>query len=212
MFVIGLTGSIGMGKSTASAMFRCMGIPVHDSDAVVHKLLSFGGEAVVAVGEAFDGVLCDHVIDRGKLGRKVFNNPERLHQLEAIIHPIVRRDRRRFIAACRRARNSIVVIDVPLLFETECDRECDMTIVVTASYDVQRERVSERPGMNAERFDQILSRQISDLEKQRRADFIVPTGLGFRVTLRSLARIVRLAKRRLPRGGRVSAGYRRRTI
>ena len=201
MVVIGLTGSIGMGKSTAATMFRCMGVPVHDSDADVHALLSFGGEAVAAVGEAFDGVLHNHTIDRGQLARQVFNNPGQLHRLETILHPLVRRDRQRFLAACRRTRNHIVVVDVPLLFETESDRDCDMTVVVTAPYDVQRTRVSGRPGMNTERFNQILSRQMSDIEKQNRADYVVPTGLGIRVTLRSLAQIVRLAKRRLARRG-----------
>ena len=194
MIVVGLTGSIGMGKSTAGNILRRLGVPVHDSDAVVHKLMSTGGDAVTSVGDAFAGVALNGVVDRAELGRRVFRDQTALRKLEAILHPLVQRDRQRFLAHCRRLRNPVVVIDVPLLFETGGDKACDITLVVSASASIQWARVSNRPGMTQERFDRIVSRQMSDEEKRRLADFVVPTGLGFRVTLRSLARIVRLAK------------------
>lgn len=196
MIVVGLTGSIGMGKSTAANMLRRMGIPVHDSDAVVHRLMSAGGGAVAAVESAFEGVTRNGMVDRAELGQRVFLDLTALRKLEAILHPLVQRDRQRFFARCRRLRNPVVVIDVPLLFETRSDRACDITLVVSAPASIQWARVSNRPGMTRERFDQIVLRQMSDAKKRQLADFVVPTGLGFRVTLRSLARIVRLAKRR----------------
>jgi dephospho-CoA kinase len=196
MIVVGLTGSIGMGKSTAANMLRRLGVPVHDSDAVVHRLMSVGGDAVAAVGNEFAGVVHNGIVDRVELGKRVFVDCMALRKLEAILHPLVQRDRQRFLAHCRRLQNPVVVIDVPLLFETGGDRACDITLVVSAPASIQWARVSNRPGMTRERFDTIVSHQMSDAEKRRRADFVVPTGLGFRVTLRSLARIVRLAKRR----------------
>jgi dephospho-CoA kinase len=196
MIVVGLTGSIGMGKSTAANMLRRLGVPVHDSDAVVHRLMSAGGDAVAAAGNEFSGVVHNGIVDRAELGKRVFVDRTALRKLEEILHPLVQRDRQRFFARCRRLQNRVVVIDVPLLFETGGDRACDITLVVSAPASIQWTRVSNRPGMTRERFDAIVSRQMSDAEKRRLADFIVPTGLGFRVTLRSLARIVRLAKRR----------------
>ncbi len=211
MVVIGLTGSIGMGKSTAATMLRRMGVPVHDSDAVVHSLMSSGGDAVAAVGKAFKGVVRDGAVDRRKLGRLVFGNPEELKRLEAILHPLVYRGRQRFLAACRRARAPVAAVDVPLLFETGSDSDCDLTVVVTAPRCVQRSRISNRPGMTDERLEQIVRRQMPDLAKRRNADFVVQTGLGFRATLRSLAGIVRLAKGRVGRQGIGSAGPRLRS-
>jgi dephospho-CoA kinase len=194
-----------MGKSTAAAMLRRMGVPVHDSDAVVHSLMSGGGDAVVAVGEAFNGVVRDGAVDRRELGRLVFCDPDGLDRLEAILHPLVTRDRQRFLAASRRARAPVAAVDVPLLFETGSDSECDLTVVVTAPRCVQRSRILSRSGMTDERLEQIVRRQMPDSEKQRNADFVVQTGLGFRATLRSLAGIVRLAKRRAGWQGRGSA-------
>ena len=205
MVVIGLTGSIGMGKSTAAAMLRRMGVPVHDSDAVVHSLMSGGGAAVAAVGEAFKGVVRDGAVDRRELGCLVFCDPDGLDRLEAILHPLVACDRQRFLAACRRARAPVAAVDIPLLFETGSDSECDLTVIVTAPRCVQRSRISSRPGMTDERLEQIIRRQMPDSEKRQDADFVVQTGLGFRATLRSLAGIVRLAKRRAGRQGRGSA-------
>jgi dephospho-CoA kinase len=203
MIVIGLTGSIGMGKSTAVNMLRRLGVSVHDSDAVVHRLMSAGGDAVAAVESAFEGVTRNGVVDRAELGQRVFLDPIALRRLEAIIHPLVQRDRQRFFAACRRSRTPVVVVDVPLLFETGGDRECDITVVVSARRSIQWARASNRPGMTRERFDGIVSRQMSDAEKRQHADFVVPTGLGFRVTMRALARIVRLAKRRAACRGKI---------
>ena len=192
-------------------MLRRMGVPVHDSDAIVHSLMSNGGDAVAAVAAAFKGVVRDGAVDRRELGRRVFCNPEGLDRLEAILHPLVHRDRQRFLAASRRARVPIVAVDIPLLFETGSDRDCDATIVVTAPRCVQRARIASRPGMTDERLARIGMRQMPDREKQRNADFVVQTGLGFRATLRSLAGIVRLARRRAARQGRASAVRRRRS-
>jgi len=196
MIVVGLTGSIGMGKSTAANMLRRLGVPVHDSDAVVHRLMSTGGNAVAAIQSDFDGITRNGAVDRVELGKRVFFDRRALRKLEAILHPMVQRDRQRFYARCRRLRSPLVVIDVPLLFETGVDQSCDITLVVYASASIQWERVSNRPSMTRERFNQIVSLQISDAQKRQLADFVVPTGHGYRVTLCSLARIVRLAKRR----------------
>src|SRR5690606_25905637 len=140
-------GSIGMGKSTAAAMFRDMGVPVFDADAAVHVLLGRGGEAVAAVEEAFPGVVRDGAVERGELGRRVFGDGEALRRLERIIHPRVYRAERRFIARAVRDRETMVVRDVPLLFETGGDRRCDVTVVVSAPAHVQAQRVLARPGM-----------------------------------------------------------------
>ncbi len=190
-----------MGKSTAAAMLRRLGVPVHDSDAVVHKLMSGGGDAVAAVTSAFKGVAHEGSVDRGELGRLVFCDPKGLDRLESILHPLVQRDRHQFLAASRRARTPVVAIDVPLLFETGGDRDCDITVVVTAPRCVQRARIARRPGMTAERLESIAMRQMPDWEKRQNADFVVPTGLGYRTTLRSLTAIVRLAKRRAAQQG-----------
>lgn len=206
MIVIGLTGSIGMGKSTATNMLRRMGVPVHDSDAAAHELMLLGGQAVGAISKAFKGVVCAGVVDRSKLGLRVFGDAEALEALETIIHPLVRRDRQRFFASCRRSGVSVVAVDVPLLFEKGIDKECDITVVVSAPYNVQKSRVAKRFGMTGERFDRVLEVQMPDLEKQRLADHVVPSNLGFRVTLNMLARIVRLAKRR---AGYRSSGFNR---
>lgn len=198
MVILGLTGSIGMGKTTAANMLRRLGVPVHDADATVHRLLGRGGAAVPLVEAAFPGVVRDGAVDRAVLGRRVFEDPEALRRLEAILHPLVRRAERRFLARSAAARVPIVVLDIPLLFETGAERRCDATIVVTAPRFVQRARVLRRPGMTAARLAAIEARQMPDAEKRRRADFIVRTGRDRRATLRALTRIVRLMRR----GGR----------
>lgn len=198
MVILGLTGSIGMGKTTAANMLRRLGVPVHDADATVHRLLGRGGAAVPLVEAAFPGVVRDGAVDRAALGRRVFDDPEALRRLEAILHPLVRRAERRFLARSAAARVPIVVLDIPLLFETGAERRCDATIVVTAPRFVQRARVLRRPGMTAARLAAIEARQMPDAEKRRRADFIVRTGRDRRATLRALIRIVRLMRR----GGR----------
>jgi len=189
--IIGLTGSIGMGKSTAARMFRDLGIPVFDADATVHVLLGHGGDAVAAVEEAFPGVVKEGAVDRGELGRRVFGDNAALRRLERIIHPRVFRAERRFIAKAMRERKRMVVRDVPLLFETGGDRRCDVTVVVSAPAHMQAQRVLARPGMTREKFEAIRAKQMPDAQKRRRADFVVPSGLGRGLTRRAVTGIVR---------------------
>jgi dephospho-CoA kinase len=207
MLVVCLTGSIGMGKTTAAATLRRMGIPVHDSDAVVHRLLAPGGAGVAPVAAAFPGVLTEAgAIDRQTLGRRVFGDQPALRRLEAILHPLVARDSRRFLARAAARRETLVVLDIPLLFETAAEGRCDAVIVVTAPTFVQRARVLRRPGMSADRLAGILARQTPDAEKRRRADFIVSTGLDRRTSLHALARIVRVLRQRHARCSGLRAG------
>ena len=196
MVILGLTGSIGMGKSTAAAMFRKLGVPVHDSDAEVHRVLAPGGRAVEPVEAAFPGVTVDGGIDRALLRGKVFGDSEAPTRLETIIHPMVADVRHRFLARCASRRVALVVLDIPLLYETENDRYCDATVVVSAPRFLQEARVLSRPGMTRETLDGILARQMPDTEKRRRADFVVPSNLGRAVTLRRLKEIVTLLAKR----------------
>lgn len=191
MIVLGLTGSLGMGKSTAAAMLRRFGVPVHDADAEVHRLLGPGGAAVAAVARQFPSARAGDRIDRRILGRLVFDDVPALKRLESILHPPVRAAERRFLAACRRRRVPVAVLDIPLLFETNGEPRCDGVIVVSAPLWLQRQRVLRRPGVTAARLDAILARQMPDAEKRRRADWVVPTGLGKTVTLRCLRKILR---------------------
>jgi dephospho-CoA kinase len=193
MVVLGLTGSIGMGKSTAAAMLRRLGVPVHDADAAVHRLLGRNGKAVAKVDAAFPGTAGPAGIDRAALGRRVFGDAAALRRLEHILHPMVRADTARFLGRMRARREPLVVLDIPLLFETGGEHRCDAIVVVSAPAFLQRARVLGRPGMSASRFAAILAKQMPDAEKRRRADFVVPTGLGRRETLRRLAEIVRVA-------------------
>ena len=190
MIIIGLTGSIGMGKSTAAGMLRGMGVPVHDSDAAVHLLIGPGGRAVGRIEAAFPGVTRDGAVDRPALGKRVFGDEAALKRLEAILHPMVAQEKGRFLRYWAARRKPMVACDVPLLFETKGDRQCDATIVVTASPFIQEMRVLRRPGMTRERFLQIRAQQMPEAEKCRRADFVVQTGLGYRHTLLHLRRIV----------------------
>ena len=192
MVILGLTGSIGMGKSTAAGMFRQMGIRVYDSDASVHLLLGQGGRAVPAIKAAFPGVVEDGAVNRKALGEKVFGDAAALKMLEAIVHPLVRRVQEDFIKRAAARREKIVVLDVPLLFETDGDEVCDAVIVVSAPRFLQQARVLARGGMTKDKFDAVLARQMSDLDKRRRADFVVPSGLGRALTLRRLKEIVTL--------------------
>lgn len=194
MVILGLTGSIGMGKSTAAAMLRRMGVPVCDSDAIVHRLLGRGGAAVRPIAAAFPGVVRDGAVDRQALGAAVFGNPAALKRLEAIVHPLVRRTQQRFLAGSARRGVPVVVLDVPLLFETGGERRVDGVIVVSAPLAVQRTRVLARPGMTREKLAGILARQTPDAEKRRRADWVVPTGRGRRPTRAALRRVLRDAK------------------
>ncbi|MEQ8586579.1 MAG: dephospho-CoA kinase [Thalassobaculaceae bacterium] len=190
MIVIGLTGSIGMGKSTTATLFRRLGVPVHDSDAAVHAMMRPGGEGVAAIEKAFPGVVSGGAVDRAKLGARVFGDPPALRRLEAIVHPMVARRTRAFLRASRRARRPIVVLDVPLLLEGSGHRMCDLVAVVSAPAFVQRQRVLARPGMTPERLSSILSKQMPDAEKRRRADVVIPTGLGRAVAMRAVTRLV----------------------
>jgi dephospho-CoA kinase len=195
VIVLGLTGSIGMGKSTAAAMLRRLRVPLFDADRVVHGLLAPGGVAVQPVSVAFPGVRSEcGGIDRGLLGQHVFGNAAALERLEGIIHPLVSAEEKRFLDFARARREPVAVLDVPLLFETKGERRCDYVLVVSASYLVQRQRVLRRPGMTEIRLAAILRNQMPDAEKRRRADFVVPTGLGRNLTLRRLKAIVRLLR------------------
>jgi dephospho-CoA kinase len=195
MLVLGLTGSIGMGKSTAAAMLRRLGLPVHDADAAVHRLMGRGGAAVAAVEATFPGVTRDGRIDRGLLGTRVLSDEAAMKRLEAILHPLVRAEARAFLARQARLRRRMAVLDIPLLFETGGDRLCDAVIVVSAPAFVQRTRILRRPGMTEAKMQAILDRQMPDAEKRRRADFVVRTGLTKAHALHQLAAIVRLLKR-----------------
>jgi dephospho-CoA kinase len=191
MKVIGLTGSIGMGKSTAAALLRRLGVPVHEADAAVHRLMGPGGAAVRAIATAFPGVVKDGAVDRRLLGARVFDDDEAMARLEAILHPLVREESKRFLRqACRRGAR-VAALDIPLLFETGRDQDVDASIVVSAPDFVQRARVLARPGMTPPRFEQVLARQMPDAEKRLRADFVVPTGLGRRLTLRRLMSVLK---------------------
>ncbi len=194
MLVIGLTGSIGMGKTTAAAALARMGLPVHDSDAAVHKLFARGGAAVGPVGEAFPDAVHDGAVNRARLGELVFHDPEALGRLEAIVHPLVQAESEIFLRRCMARRKALAVLDVPLLFEVEREGDCDFVILVTAPAFVQAQRVLRRSGMTEQRLADIKSRQMKDAEKRHRADFIVQTGLGRREALRALSHIVKLAR------------------
>lgn len=178
MIVVGLTGSIGMGKSTTAAMFRAAGVPVYDSDAAVHDLYDKGGLAVGPVGEAFPGAVRDGTVDREILRQRVLGDPEALNRLNAIVHPLVREDREGFFQRAREAGEPMILLDIPLLFETGGHAEVDAVVVVSAPEAIQRERVLARPGMTAERLDAILARQMHDVEKRARAHFVIHTGAG----------------------------------
>ncbi|WP_114859338.1 dephospho-CoA kinase [Azospirillum brasilense] len=196
MIVLGLTGSIGMGKSTAARMLKRMGAPVCDSDAVVHGLLGRHGAAVPAIAAAFPGVVVDGAVDRRALGAAVFGNPAALKRLEAILHPAVQAAQRRFLKQAARRRVRVAVLDIPLLFETGGERKVDRSVVVTAPFLVQKSRVLARPGMTPDKFAAILARQMPDAEKRRRADHVVTTGDGRRATRRALRNILADVKRR----------------
>jgi len=176
-FVLGLTGSIGMGKSATAALFRRLGAPAHDADACVHTLYR-GGAAVAPIAAAFPGTVADGVVDRAALGRLVLNDAARLAALEAIVHPLVRGAEERFLAGAVAARAPVAVLDIPLLFETGGQARCDAVAVVTARASVQQARVLARPGMTPEKLAAILAKQMPDADKRAQAHFLVDTGRG----------------------------------
>ena len=197
MLVLGLTGSIGMGKTTTARFFADEGVPVLDADAVVHQL--YDGEAVAAIEKAFPGTSRDGRIDREELSRRVVGSPEALKQLEAIVHPLVRAAQARFLADAERSGAPVAVLDVPLLFETGGDRRVDAVVVVSAPADVQRARTLDRAGMTAEKFEALLQKQMPDDEKRRRADFVVDTSQSFdsaRAQVRAILASVRAIRAR----------------
>jgi len=182
MIVLGLTGSIGMGKSTVAQMFAEEGAPAFDSDGAVHALYGKGGAAVEPVAAAFPGVVVDGAIDRRRLSARVVNDAEALKRLEAIVHPLVRDAQARFLQDQRNAGASAVVLDIPLLFESGAPQALDKIVVVSAPGEVQRARVLARPGMTAEKFEALLARQVPDAEKRARADFVIDTGGDYGAT------------------------------
>jgi dephospho-CoA kinase len=188
-FVLGLTGSIGMGKSATAAMFRARGIPVHDADATVHAL--YRGEAAPLIEAAFPGTTQGGAVDRMLLSARVLGDDEAMRRLEALVHPLVRAAEIAFVRRAAEARVPLVVLDVPLLMERDADRRCDAVLVVTADPAVQKARVLARPGMTEERFAAILARQIPDSEKRRRAHVVIDTGRGFEAAERGVEALIR---------------------
>ena len=177
MIVLCLTGSLAMGKSTALRFFAEAGVPVHDADAVVHRL--YAGDAAQAIEAAFPGTTADGKVDREKLGARVIGDAAAMARLEAIVHPLVRREEERFLRDAEASGAQVAVLDIPLLFETGGDRRCDGVVVVSSPPEVQRARAFERPGMTEEKFASLLAKQMPDAEKRARADFIVDSSQGF---------------------------------
>jgi dephospho-CoA kinase len=177
MFILGLTGSLGMGKSMTARFFAEQGVPVHDADAVVHRL--YEGEAAAAIEAAFPGTTTGGKVDRDKLAARVLGDGAALKRLEAIVHPLVQEAERRLLAKAEARSEKVAVLDIPLLFETGGERRVDAVVVVSAPPEVQRSRVLERPGMTVEKLEAILAKQMPDDEKRRRADFVVDTSRGF---------------------------------
>jgi dephospho-CoA kinase len=198
MFVLGLTGSLGMGKSATAKMFAEEGVPVHDADAAVHRL--YGAEATPLIEAAFPGTTGGGKVDRDKLAQRVLGDAAAIKKLETIVHPLVRNSEEKFLVEAERKGAAVAVLDIPLLFETGGDNRCDAVIVVSAPSDVQHARVFERSGMTEQKFAAILAKQMSDAEKRKRADFVVDTSKGFdaaRAQVRDiLARVAIMPKRR----------------
>src|ERR1700743_3797140 len=196
MIILGLTGSIGMGKSTTAKLFAEAGVPVYDADATVHKL--YEGEAAPAIEAAFPGTTSNGKVDRAKLSARVVHDPVAMLQLEQIVHPMLGASRQKFFADAEAAGTSVVVVDVPLLFETGGEKRVDAVVVVTTSPEIQRERILARDNMTAEKLEAILERQLPDAEKRKRADFIVDTSHGLD-PVRSRIRDILVEAAKMPR-------------
>lgn len=203
LIILGLTGSIGMGKSETARMFRRLGVPVYDADATVHRVYAKGGDAVAPIGQAFPGTIRNGAVDRAALSKAVVGNDAEMRRLERITHPLLRRYQKRFLQAALAAGKRLVVLDIPLLFETGGTRRVDRVAVASAPHFVQRARVLRRPDMNADKFAYINRRQTPDKVKRARADFLIPTGLGKRFALDAVRRTIRQAKRVAPKRRRV---------
>ena len=199
MIILGLTGSIGMGKTTAGNIFRSLGVCVFDADRVVHNLMMANGAAVNKVLENFPRVAKEGGIDRQALGAIVFNDVMKLQNLENILHPLVRTKENAFLATCARRRERLVVLDIPLLLETGGHARCDAVVVVSAPATIQKRRVLRRPGMTSDYFQVIMGRQIEDIHKCHTADFVVQTGLGRLHSLRAIANILKVTRHWAPR-------------
>ena len=199
MFVLGLTGSIGMGKSTTAKLFAELGVPVYDADAIVHQL--YDGEAVAAIEAAFPGTTADGKVDRTKLSARVVHDPAAIQRLEEVVHPMLGSSRQKFFADAEASGAPVVVVDVPLLFETGGEKRVDAVVVVTTSPELQRQRVLARGMMDDDKFNAILSRQMPDAEKRKRADFVVDTSYGpqpVRAQIKDiLAEVVKMPQRRI---------------
>ena len=198
MLILGLTGSIGMGKSTTAKLFAEAGVPVYDADAAVHKI--YEGEAAPAVEAAFPGTTVDGKVDRVRLSARVLNDPAAIRQLEQIVHPMLGASRKKFLDDAERSGAPVALVDVPLLFETGGEKRVDAVVVVTTTPEAQRERILARDNMTSEKLDAILARQLPDAEKRKRADFVVDTSHGLdpvRAAIRDiLAKIVKMPQRR----------------
>lgn len=198
MLILGLTGSIGMGKSTTAKLFAEAGVPVYDADAAVHKI--YEGEAAPAVEAAFPGTTVDGKVDRNRLSARVLNDPAAIKQLEQIVHPMLGASRKQFLEDAERSGAPVAVVDVPLLFETGGEKRVDAVVVVTTTPEAQRERILARDNMTSEKLDAILVRQLPDAEKRKRADFVVDTSHGLdpvRAAIRDiLAKVVKMPQRR----------------
>jgi dephospho-CoA kinase len=198
MIILGLTGSIGMGKSTTAKLFAEAGVPVYDADATVHRL--YEGEAVAAIEAAFPGSTVDGKVDRDRLSAQVVHDPAAMKRLEGIVHPMLGASRQKFLGEAEQSGAPVVVVDVPLLFETGGEKRVDAVVVVTTSPEVQRERILARDNMTGEKLDAILARQLPDAEKRKRADFVVDTSHGLdpvRARIRDiLAEAVKMPQRR----------------
>ena len=197
MFILGLTGSVGMGKSATAKMFADEGVPVHDADAAVHAL--YEGEAVPLIEAAFPGTTADGKVDRLKLGERVIGHADEIRRLERIVHPLVARVRDDFLAGAERAGAKVALLDIPLLYETGGETRCDAVVVVSAPAEVQRERVLMRPGMTEAKLAAILAKQVPDADKRARADFVVDTSQGFDLARQQvrdiLAKVSKMANR-----------------
>ncbi|MDX5365829.1 MAG: dephospho-CoA kinase [Alphaproteobacteria bacterium] len=196
MLLVGLTGSIGMGKSETAKMFRALGVPVYDADAAVHKLYEKGGKAVEPIRTAFPSAIADDAVDRKELSRCVLGLPDEMRKLEAIVHPLVGEAQMNFLRENMEAGAHMVVLDIPLLYETGGETRVDVVVVVSAPYDLQKTRVLARPDMDEAKFAAIHAKQVPDAEKRKRADFIVESDKGLDHARAQVAAIVEALKSR----------------
>lgn len=192
MVIVGLTGSIGMGKSETAKMFRRLGIAVYDADAAVHGIYAPGGSAVAPIEEAFPGVTGPNGVDRDALAKRVLNDPAALKKLESIVHPLVGLEQQKFLAQAAAEKAEIIVIDVPLLYETGGQKRVDCVVLVSAPYELQRERVLARPGMSEEKFQSILAKQVPDAQKREQADYIIDSSKGLEAAMAQVEALIPL--------------------